>query len=126
MSFHGGNSQYCSVAAEVAHNNMTSSGGDNWTITDAGACALLGVDSYEQDTTIVLYPNPVQEKLHIQSSYSLQGITITDITGRTVQKHRIISNNTQKNINLTSLTSGVYFVNVQSNKGQYTAKIIKQ
>jgi len=86
----------------------------------------LEIDSYEQDTTIVLYPNPIQEKLYIQSSYSLQGITITDITGRVVQKHHIVSNNTQKNITLTSLNSGVYFVNVQSNKGQYTTKIIKK
>jgi len=99
------------------------------TTIDMGAYeydATLAINSYEQDTTIVLYPNPVQEQLYIQSNYVLQGITITDITGRTVQKHRIMSNNTQENINLMSLTAGVYFVNVQSNKGQYTAKIIKQ
>ena len=126
MSFHGGNSEYCSTAAQTAHANMTSSGGDNWTITDGGACATLGIDAYEKDISISLYPNPVHESLFIQSSYIIQNVSIKDITGRVVKEQRILSNTTQENINLATLTSGVYFVNVQSKKGQYTAKIIKQ
>ena len=126
MSFDAGNSEYCSTAAQTAHANMTSSGGDNWTITDGGACATLGIDAYEKDTSISLYPNPVHESLFIQSSYIIQNVSIKDITGRVVKEQRILSNTTQENINLTTLTSGVYFVNVQSKKGQYTAKIIKQ
>ncbi len=42
MSFDAGNSEYCSTAAQTAHANMKNSGGDNWTITDGGACAICG------------------------------------------------------------------------------------
>jgi len=36
VDFHGGNSLYCRVAAQIARANMMSS--DNWSITDAGIC----------------------------------------------------------------------------------------
>jgi surface protein len=39
VNFHGGNSTYCSAAAQAARANMIAS--DSWTITDGGVCVII-------------------------------------------------------------------------------------
>jgi len=131
-SFDGGNSQYCTMAAQTARTHMTDIlllGGDNWTITDgglfSGTCGVLGLEDNELGS-ILLYPNPVKDILHIQSNNILERIIMYDINGRVLQDIVVSGNKSQENISLTNLSSGMYFINTYSNKGQITKRIVKQ
>ncbi len=68
---------------------------------------------------IQLYPNPAGEQLIIENVYG--NVAILDITGKVVKT--VKSNATRLSINLSDLSSGVYFVRLANGN---VAKFIKQ
>jgi len=119
-SFHGGNSQYCSVAAESARANMIAS--DTWSIVDGGPCAALGVEDFEA-LNITMFPNPTVGSFTItlesEAKYSL-----ISLTGQLVKEGNLSNGN--NTIGLTELPAGLYFLTVETDKGRATQKVIKQ
>lgn len=71
-----------------------------------------------------VYPNPVNDTFTIQNgnNIAISGLTISDINGRTV---KTLNLNSLENINISDLNSGVYFLNITSDIGSATKKIIK-
>ena len=55
---------------------------------------------------------------------SVNSISITDLNGRIV-KQNTYSNETNVQVNISDLSSGVYMMNITSDKGSVTKKIIK-
>ncbi len=80
-------------------------------------------ETASQNNTIKLYPNPVNDYLHIQldNSVSIQSITITDINGRTVLNKKDIVDT----INTSQLQSGFYMISISTDKGLLTKEFIK-
>lgn len=75
--------------------------------------------------TFSFFPNPVNNVLNIKSENTIEQISITDMSGRTIKT--INSNNTkQTSIDVADLTSGIYFVQVVSNGVSKVQKFIKQ
>jgi hypothetical protein len=64
---------------------------------------------------IVIYPNPVSEKLYIKSNrLNANTLSIIDALGRTV---RILKNaQSMKSINLSNLDNGIYILKTDTNK----------
>ena len=77
-------------------------------------------------SNFAVYPNPATSVLNVTSSNNaaINAATITDINGRTV---KTISMNavSEAQINISDLTAGVYFLNVTSDAGTGTTKIVK-
>ncbi|NMH29552.1 T9SS type A sorting domain-containing protein [Flavobacterium silvaticum] len=71
-----------------------------------------------------LYPNPVQEKLSLQSDSELKKIEIYDASGRLVEVQNAALGQTE--FSVKSLQSGVYLIKVNTQKGSKTLKFIKQ
>jgi len=67
------------------------------------------------------YPNPTSDYLHIVNLEQPAIVTVSDINGKQIQ---IIENVSDK-INIESLTSGMYIVQIRNNKTSETLKIIK-
>lgn len=84
---------------------------------------ILGVDETLQ-LKIKVYPNPANTLLYINNSstYSINSLQITDLQGKTVKQ---VNKNTSQ-LDISNLESGVYFVNVTTDKGSLVKKIIKQ
>jgi hypothetical protein len=59
-----------------------------------------------EENTVTIYPNPVVDILHINTSYQFDGIYITNIFGQTVYKNK--SNTTQ--INVSNFAPGIYIL----------------
>lgn len=75
-----------------------------------------------QENSISLYPNPVQDILYLQATTeNIQKIELHSIAGQKLQTWE-----NQDNIDLTSYATGIYFVKVQSSAGINTIKIIKE
>lgn len=73
-----------------------------------------------------VYPNPVKDMLNISNSIGaeINSVTVSDINGRTVKQ--VAVNGVESQINIADLNAGVYFVNINSNQGSLTKKVVKQ
>jgi hypothetical protein len=91
--------------------------------------AIVGIFDNAFVNTIKIYPNPVQNtltiKLDLQQPNKLI-INIINISGQVIMEQRItMTNNAEENnLNIQSLASGLYFLNIQS-EGSGTGKWTK-
>ena len=68
-----------------------------------------------------IYPNPTLGKLNIVSADKINTLSITNIIGKELLFAKDFSANT---IDLSSYESGVYFINISTDKGTHIEKII--
>ena len=73
---------------------------------------------------LVIYPIPVQDALRITSKEALDSYRIYNVTGALISEE--ILESTNKYIDVSSLTIGVYFIEIFSNNRKVMKKIIKQ
>ncbi len=71
-----------------------------------------------------IFPNPVQNQLHLESEQAIQNIFITDLSGKSIPA-RVNKSNNRYIIDLSALESGIYFINYRSQNKQRQQKIIK-
>lgn len=75
----------------------------------------------------LLYPNPVEDMLHISSKEELlQSVHIVDLSGRLLKTVSNGPNETQMNIPVDDLNAGIYLVNIRTINGLYTEKMMKK
>ena len=82
----------------------------------------LGIEGATQLEQQV-YPNPVDNLLHLQLSDAQNYITLTDVLGKTHSKEMVNSNDT---IDMSSLKPGIYFLRVENSYGIKNIKIVKK
>ena len=81
-------------------------------------------DSIEELTSsLLLYPNPVNDKLYIETEVEIEKVSIFDIYGRR-QELSVVSCQLSA-IDVSNLKSGVYFVKVVTSEGDIVKRIIK-
>lgn len=85
---------------------------------------VLGIDAFALET-IQMYPNPIQDVLHIDSPRTtIQQVRIYDIRGRVVSDTTMNSQNSQ--IDVSALKAAVYFVEISTESGTTVKRIIKR
>jgi hypothetical protein len=70
------------------------------------------------------YPNPVQDILTINNTSIIDEVQILSVSGNSIFTRKI--NNTQSEIDLSNLSTGIYILKVTSQGKEKTTKIIKQ
>ena len=82
----------------------------------------MSTNSFELENAIKVYPNPVSDELTIQmpNSVELEKVFIYNSLGQKVSE-----GDTQV-ISLSTLSSGVLFVEISTTQGTYHKKIIKK
>jgi len=134
MSITGGESPYIINWSNNAHTETIiglSAGTYSVAVIDANGCAAVGNATVEVDTDIAgaiadeikIYPNPVNDELHIISNSEIQTISVFDITGKLIIKKAPTCK--QIEISLSEIQSGVYFVEIECNKQTVIRKIVK-
>jgi hypothetical protein len=90
----------------------------------------LGTKKYVQSLkNIVLYPNPVEDFLHLSFVNALQGaiqIQICTLEGRVVQQQNHIDNSNTATLSVIRLPSGLYLCKVNNGISSETIKFIKK
>ena len=71
-----------------------------------------------------IYPNPVSDKLYIETLTLTQTVEIYDVYGR-LQVTETPSHQDNLSIDVTSLNSGVYFVKIVTSEGEAVKRFIK-
>ncbi|RKE98135.1 T9SS type A sorting domain-containing protein [Ichthyenterobacterium magnum] len=87
-------------------------------------CSTLKIDDFEKELQIAFYPNPVEAILNINTSTSvtIKSIKIYDTYGKLMTQE----NSQFNSIAVSHLSKGFYLVDIETNKGSITKKIIKK
>lgn len=105
---------------------LANSGSWTGTLTLNGVTNSLGVNE-NLTSRFSVFPNPASNLVKISSDSNtlVDGVKITDLNGRTV---KTVSLNKVANaeINISDLASGVYLMNISSENGTATKKIVKK
>ncbi len=83
----------------------------------------LGNEEYNVSSIFSVYPNPAQDVLNIETSSDIQieSMTISSIRGNVIKTF----NTKVKSIQISDLTSGIYFIEIKHNDGVQKVKFIK-
>ena len=86
------------------------------------ACTkTLGEGINELSSSLEIYPNPVNDKLYIETDAIVEDVTIYNVVGNVVYK--MVDG--QRTIDVSDLSEGVYFVKVRSDKGEVLKRVVK-
>ncbi|HRE77419.1 MAG TPA: choice-of-anchor J domain-containing protein [Flavobacterium sp.] len=95
----------------------------------------FAIDDFQVTTTLStqdffannlkVYPNPTKDILNLSSSTTLiNSVEVTDLNGRIVKSFNL-NGIAQTELNVSDLTSGMYFVSVETDLGIGSTKIVK-
>lgn len=84
---------------------------------------FLSTNSFDS-ANFVAYPNPVKDVLNLSYITEISSVRVINLLGQEVISRKV--NNTNSQIDMTSLTAGAYIVNVTIGDVVKTIKIIKQ
>ena len=103
-------------------------------LTDANGCKdsivfminePVGLNNVDANNLFVMYPNPASNMLELNFTHqSNKTITVTDVQGKVYMQ--FISNQTNQQIDISTLPQGFYFIRVDDENGVSTKKLIKQ
>ena len=87
------------------------------------ACVNYGEGIEENAATFNIYPNPVSDKLVIETEATIEAVTIYTVTGVMVYSEVDFNNNT---IDVTDFANGVYIMKVRTENGEAVQRFIKK
>lgn len=101
----------------IIENNAT---GCNTVEEVAEACAAMDVTEMEnQKVALSIYPNPAKDEVHIQIAETIQNVTIYTTTGQMVKAQK-----QAETLQVSDLSAGIYFMQIETDKGTYIEKLI--
>lgn len=115
------------TAVKFAFRYFVTNGGPSGDNSD-----LIGIDTFSVDrplssdsffkSNFSIYPNPVNNVLNIsvKNEMTINSLSITDLNGRVVS-----TSSSSSTIDVSNLSSGVYFVSIETNEGKGTSKFVK-
>jgi len=89
-------------------------------------CTTLSVDEFSTESAFSIYPNPADNVVYIKTKKNLGDVVINliDINGRVVLSKKAALLN-EAELNISSLQSGLYILNITGNNVNINNKIIK-
>ncbi len=83
-------------------------------------CTLSIEDNLQSQ--VAISPNPTNGSIYIETNYLINSIKVFDVFGRLV----LAQNNSSSQIEVSSLSAGLLFVQIETDKGIVTKKIVKK
>ena len=93
----------------------------------AEGCGKTKGDGIEElASSLSIYPNPVNDKLYIETEVEVEEVSIFDIYGRIQNLSNSATQQLSNSIDVSGLNSGVYFVKVVTENGEVVKRFIKK
>ena len=92
------------------------------------SCYTLNLEDVTEESFWAAYPNPVYDNLHVnplREAVTLVGYRVVDTIGRTVKKGKLNIEHGHATIDMSSLESGVYIVQMSDGDRTTTKKVLK-
>ncbi len=91
--------------------------------SDCLSVGTLGINSAgNAESNISIFPNPTQNYFSFSNDEILDSVTIYDVNGRAIKTYQKVS----KDLDVSFLEKGVYFIKVYTNSKVHTVKLIKE
>ena len=110
--------------------NLPTLSGTTWEITYnptnvviTSTTTALATDNF-QFAGFEAYPNPTNDVLNLKNSQNIDNVTVFDLLGKEVLTQKI--NATESQIDISTLSSGMYLMKILSDQKEKTVKIIKK
>jgi len=89
---------------------------------------LLGGEEASLASGIAMYPNPTSNLVNLvnNSTQVLTEVLVTDVNGRIIQQVAPASGQTELSLDFSGLSTGTYFVQVESTESSIVKRIIKR
>ena len=102
----------------------------DWAVLDAYNDPSLGIIGSRRSVPVTpknkVYPNPTSQVLHIRAVSAIKTLAIFDLNGRHLMSERIGDKDILKHtIDVKDLSTGIYFLNLETEAGTETIKFIK-
>ncbi|WP_291084167.1 leucine-rich repeat domain-containing protein [Flavobacterium sp. BFFFF1] len=95
------------------------------TLNDAETTfGTLGIQDFDVDNSIKIYPNPTNSIVNIISDFSIRSIELFDVQGRILET--ILATKTISTMDISSHANGIYFLKIKTDKGTKVQKLIKK
>jgi hypothetical protein len=113
---------------QVTHKGITLTGGSQvFSLIANGSTGLnLNTRAYDYESSVFVYPNPAVNVLNfsVKNNLEVTGVVIHDVAGKEV--YATSKGLAQNQIDITALSSGVYFATFTSGTASVTKKFIKE
>jgi hypothetical protein len=88
---------------------------------------MVGINSYLENS-VTLYPNPAKEyvDVRVDGDVNVKGVEVYDVYGKVVRTDVGANNDSPIRINVSDLSSGMYFVRVTTEQGVVTKRFVKK
>ncbi|MCD4680462.1 MAG: T9SS type A sorting domain-containing protein [Bacteroidales bacterium] len=83
--------------------------------------AGVGIDEIVKDFSYNVYPNPASDQITVKCTHNISEYTIINYVGQVVLHNVVNSDNF--NVNVSSLSTGMYFIQLDTENGVVTEKI---
>lgn len=99
---------------------------NNFSMTVFASATSLSANDFDK-SNILVYPNPVNDFVNISNdnSFEIKKVEITDINGRTIKTIVLDIPSQELNIDVADLSSGIYFLVINTAEGNAVKKFIK-
>ncbi len=79
----------------------------------------------ENNISLNIYPNPVNDRLYIEAETVIEEVVVYDVYGRVQNLRNSETQKLRNSIDVSDLKSGIYFVKINTEKGNIVKRIIK-
>ena len=88
---------------------------------------FVNINEPNEEVNIAVYPNPTSGELRIENGeLGIKSIEIFDVSGRKQFSIFNFQFSIFNSINISHFPAGIYFVNIKTEKGVVTKKVVKQ
>jgi hypothetical protein len=118
--------EVCSGIAVPQGYSSNSSGEDT---DDNNPDITTGINNLSNiSETVKIYPNPTSNNfiIELQNGHNYNVLQLTDVAGKVLQQLNINTAETQKQINLTELSTGIYMLKLWGDSNNKNFRVIKQ
>ncbi len=89
-------------------------------------CVTATGDMIEElNDKLELYPNPINDRLYIETEVEIEEIVVYDVYGRVQNLRNSETQKLRNSIDVSNLKSGIYFIKINTEEGNIVRRIIK-
>ena len=88
--------------------------------------SVLGVNANSFEDSVSIFPNPANNEFTLRSNVSLKELKIYDLKGSLVKTMDLSEMSNEKRVEISSLSSGTYLVQITGDKGTVIKNLVKQ
>jgi|GEM_PF-6998378 len=106
---------------------VTAENGGKWFYAVTVVPFGTGIDEPEalENGVLKLYPNPASDRLYLESDKGISHVTILNVIGKVVMNQSVM-NHSRVELNIGSLTPGLYMIRVDNGEAVSMAKFLKK